>query len=298
MVPSGSTTGVPVLILASIPSPSSNAIHIGPLQLRAYGVMIALGVLAAVWLTQRRWEQRGGEPDDIARLAMWTVPAGVIGARLYHVITDNQKFRGHWFDVVKIWEGGLGIWGGVALGIVVGVWYARRQGWDVAGLMDAAAPAIPLAQAIGRVGNWFNQELFGRPTNLPWGLEIDVANRPPQYVDSATFHPTFLYEVLWNLLVVALIIWVVPRLLPHLKPGRLMAVYVFLYCVGRLWIELMRSDEANRILGLRVNVWTSTIVGLSALAVVIAGRGGGRSAEPEQAVPPAMASPGSDSSGG
>jgi prolipoprotein diacylglyceryl transferase len=257
------------VLLASIPSPGSNAIEIGPLNLRMYGIMIALGVVAAVWLANRRWVARGGDPDDIGAIAVWAVPAGLIGARLYHVLTDWRDFQGRWADVVKIWEGGLGIPGGMALGIVVGVVVARRRGMDVAGALDAAAPALPLAQAIGRWGNWFNQELFGGPTDLPWGLEIDPENRPAEYADQATFHPTFLYECLWNLGVVALILWVDRR--GRLRRGHLIGVYFVGYAIGRLWIEAMRVDPASEILGVRVNIWTMGALLVAGIAVIVTG---------------------------
>jgi len=244
-------------LVASIPSPSSNAIEIGPLDLRAYGLMIALGVLAGVWLAQRRWADRGGDPEDIVAIAVWAVPAGLVGARLYHVLTDWQRFEGRWLDAVKIWEGGLGIPGGIALGAAVGLLVARRRGIRLPPLLDAAAPALPLAQAIGRWGNWFNQELFGRPTDLPWGLEIDPVNRPDRYADSPTFHPTFLYESLWNLALV-LVLLRVDRA-RRLRPGRLFALYVAGYSVGRLGTELLRSDPASLLLGVRVNVWMSLV---------------------------------------
>ncbi|NOX31625.1 MAG: prolipoprotein diacylglyceryl transferase [Actinobacteria bacterium] len=262
--------------LASIPSPSTNSIGVGPLNFRAYGVCIAIGVLAAVWLAQRRMAQRGQDPEVVTSLAMWGVPFGVVGGRLYHVITDNQRFRGDWLEAFKIWEGGLGIWGAVAGGVLGGLIAAKRANVDVSEVFYAIAPAIPLAQAIGRVGNWFNQELFGRPSGLPWALEIDQARRPPGFVDSPAFHPTFLYEALWNLGVVVLIIWVVPKVLPRLRLGYEFAAYVGLYTVGRLWIELLRIDTANKILGQRINVWTSLIVGAVAFAFVWSNRNGGR----------------------
>lgn len=244
-------------VVASLPSPSRNVIEIGPLTLRFYGIMIALGVVAAVWLAQRRWEQRGGDPDDIGRIAVWAVPAGLIGARLYHVITDWRSFQGRWGDVYKIWEGGLGIPGGMLAGVLVGIWAARRLGLDLPGVIDAVVPGLPLAQAIGRWGNWFNQELFGGPTDLPWALEIDPEHRPARYATEATFHPTFLYESLWNLALVALLVWVDRKRV--VRPGSLIAVYVAGYATGRLWIEAMRIDPASHILGVRVNIWTSLI---------------------------------------
>ena len=243
-------------MLASIPSPDSSSIQIGPLELRAYGVMIALGVLAAVWLASRRFAAQGGDPDLMPRVAMWGVPAGLIGARLYHVITD-WRFDEGWAEPFKIWEGGLGIPGGMAAGIFVGLWYARSQGASMGAVLDAVAPALPLAQAIGRLGNWFNQELFGRPTDLPWAVEIDVEHRPPEHLNEETFHPTFLYESLWNLGLVAFIIWIDRRRV--IRPGSLIAVYVLGYGLGRLWIEMLRVDFANEVLGVRINIWISLI---------------------------------------
>ncbi len=249
--------GAAAVLLASIPSPSSGSISIGPLELRAYGLMIALGVMAAVWLSQRRWAERGGDPDDITAIAFWAVPAGLVGARLYHVATDWRNYQDRWIDVVKIWEGGLGVPGGMALGVVVGLWVARRRGIRVPVILDAATPALPLAQAIGRWGNWWNQELFGRPTDLPWGLEIDPSHRPDRYIDEATFHPTFLYESLWNLGLCLVLIRLDRS--GRLRPGRLFPAYVLGYFTVRLGMELLRTDPASLVLGVRINIWTSLV---------------------------------------
>ncbi|MDZ7677936.1 MAG: prolipoprotein diacylglyceryl transferase [Acidimicrobiales bacterium] len=257
-------------IVGSIPSPSSGSLSLGPLDLRAYGLMIALGVVAAVWLAQRRWEGKGGDHDEIATVAMWAVPAGLIGARLYHVITDWQSYQGRWFDAVKIWEGGLGIPGGMALGVAVGLWVAHRRGIRIPVVLDAAVPALPLAQAIGRWGNWFNQELFGRPTELPWGLEIDPAHRPTDYADHATFHPTFLYESLWNLGLCLFLIWL--NRTGRLRPGFLLAAYAGGYFLARLGIELLRVDPASLVLGVRINVWVSIVGLVTGLVLVVLGR--------------------------
>jgi prolipoprotein diacylglyceryl transferase len=251
----------------SIPSPPDNSISIGPLDLRAYGLMIALGVVAAVWVSQRRWRQRGGDPEDISAIALWAVPAGLVGARAYHAITDYQRFQGRWLHAFAIWEGGLGIPGGLLAGVVVGVVVVRRRGLPVATLLDVAAPALPLAQAIGRLGNWFNQELFGRPTDLPWGLEIDPEHRPARYLNEETFHPTFLYEALWNVALVALLLWIDRR--RRLRPGQLFTIYVAGYFTGRLWVEALRADPASQILGVRVNIWTSVVTAAAAIAVLV-----------------------------
>lgn len=247
------------MILASFPSPSSEAIELGPLTLRAYGLAIAFGVLAAVWLGQKRWTAVGGDPDDISRIAMWAVPAGLIGARLYHVLTD-WRFDEGFAEPFKIWEGGLGIPGGMAAGVIVGLWVVRRNGWDQGKLLDAVVPGLPLAQAIGRIGNWFNQELFGGPTDLPWAVEIDVEHRPEEYLTAETFHPTFLYEAVWNLGLVVFLIWLGAT--RRLRSGALLAVYVVGYLVARLWLETVRVDPATEIAGVRVNIWMS-IVGIA-----------------------------------
>ncbi|HCB34042.1 MAG TPA: hypothetical protein DEP69_02390, partial [Acidimicrobiaceae bacterium] len=166
---------------ASIPSPSSNSVEIGPLDLRAYGIALALGVLAAVWVTNRRWQATGGGPDVVGRMTLWVVPAGIVGARIYHVVTDFDLYRDNLGDIPKVWEGGLGIWGGVAAGAATAYWVLRRNDDDFGAMLWAAAPALPVGQAIGRLGNWFNQELFGRPSTLPWAVEIDAAHRPDGY---------------------------------------------------------------------------------------------------------------------
>lgn len=258
-------------MFAYLPSPSSGAIHLGPLQLRAYGVCIALGVWAAVALTSRRYRSRGGDPNLITTIAVWAVPAGIIGARIYHVITDYELYlppKGHPLNAFKIWDGGLGIWGGVALGVLVGAWVARRHGADVGVLFDCVAPALPLAQAIGRWGNWFNQELFGRPTTLPWGLRIDAAHRPLQYARFHTFQPIFLYESLWDLCVVGIVLLVERRF--RLRTGSLLAVYVAAYTFGRFFTEYERIDFAHKIGPLRLNDWTSVIVFAGAVVVLFA----------------------------
>ena len=253
-------------MLTSIPSPGSNSL--GPFHM--YGLMIALGVVAAVELGRARWRSRGGNPDDLYAIAMWAVPAGLIGARLYHVLTDWRSYEGRWLDALKIWQGGLGIPGGMALGIAVGVWVAHRRGARLPSILDAVVPALPLAQAIGRLGNWWNQELFGGPTSLPWGVRIDAANRPLEYIGSSVFHPTFLYEMLWNLALCGVLILIDRR--RQLRPGNLLPLYVLGYFTGRLWIEALRIDEASIILGLRVNIWLS-IIGIGGSLLIFAIRG-------------------------
>ncbi len=267
--------------LAAIPSPSSKAIEIGPLDLRAYGLAIGLGAVVAVWIAQRRWSARGGDPDDISSIAVWAIPAGLVGARLYHVATDYQRFQGRWLEAFAVWEGGLGIPGGIVAGVIVGVVVARRRQLPAAALLDVVAPALPVAQAIGRLGNWVNQELFGRPTDLPWALRIDEAHRPAGLEDVALYHPTFLYEALWNLALAALLVWIGRRWDP--KPGQLFAGYVAGYAAGRFWVEALRIDPATEILGTRVNLWVSGSVFVVA-AAILAVRS--RSGSSEQSTPP------------
>jgi len=248
-------------LIASIPSPGQSVWHIGPFPIRAYAMCILAGIVVAVWITQRRLNPRGGKPGQALDVAVWAVPFGIVGGRIYHVITDPELYfaagRNPW-NAFAIWNGGLGIWGAVALGIV-GAWIGcRRHGVRLLGYADAAAPGIVLAQAIGRWGNYFNQELFGGPTSLPWGLEISPANRPPGYTQYATFQPTFLYESLWCVLVALALVLVDRRF--TLARGQIFALYGMLYTIGRGFIELLRTDHANHILGLRLNVWTSVIV--------------------------------------
>jgi len=261
-------------VLASIPSPSQGVWELGPFPLRAYALCIIAGILVAAWLTEKRWIARGGAPGDVLDIATWAVPFGIIGGRIYHVITSPRPYFGEGGDPLRafaIWEGGLGIWGAVAFG-AVGAWIAcRRRGIPLPAFGDALAPGLLVAQAIGRLGNWFNQELFGGPTDLPWGLEIDPANRPSEYLDVATFHPAFLYELLWNLAAAAVVIWADRRF--RLSHGRAFALYVALYCAGRLWIELLRTDPAETFFGVRLNVFTAVVVGLLAVAYLVWQRG-------------------------
>ena len=241
----------------AIPSPSRNSIGVGDFRIRAYGLMIGLGAVLAVKLAQRRWRHVGGRDDEIASIAGWAVPAGVVGARMYHVATDWRSFRGKWLDVFKIWEGGLGIPGGLVAGIGLGYLLARRRGLRLGALLVAVVPAIPLAQAVGRLGNWFNQELFGRPTTLPWALRIDPLHRPVGYGQFATFHPTFLYEALWNLALMGVLILLTKR--SSWVRERVLALYIVGYAVGRMAVESLRIDHASVVLGLRINIWTSLL---------------------------------------
>jgi prolipoprotein diacylglyceryl transferase len=262
------------LLPLAIPSPSQGVWYLGPFPVRAYAFSILLGILAALWMTRRRWVERGGEADTVLEVAFWAVPFGILGGRIYHVITSPQAYFGEGGEPLKalyIWQGGLGIWGAVALG-GVGAWIGcRRQGVRLAPWADALAPGLLVAQGIGRLGNWFNQELFGGPTSLPWGLRIDDAHLPVGYVSGTLFHPTFLYEMLWNFAGAALLIWADRRY--RLGYGRVFLLYVVVYTSGRLWIELLRIDPANQIFGVRLNVWTSIIAGVGALvAFIVVGR--------------------------
>lgn len=259
--------------LASIPSPSTSSIHLGPLKLNAYGMMIALGVIAAVWLWGRRVEARGiATRDDVSAIAIWAVPVGVIGGRLYHVITDWSRFSGNLGSIFKVWQGGLGIWGAIPLGVLAGVLVARRRGLPVGLLITCVTPAIPLAQSIGRWGNWFNQELFGRPTTLPWALRVSDANAiAAGYPAGTTFHPTFLYESIASaLLCIALLI--LDRRVA-MRPGRLFFFYTAGYTSYRFFIEGLRIDPAHQIGGWRLNQWVSVAVFVVSVALIAMMRG-------------------------
>ncbi len=254
--------------LASIPSPSQGVWNLGPLPIRAYALCIVLGVVFAVWLGERRWRARGGLPGTITDLAVWAVPFGLIGGRLYHVITDYQLYFGAdaqnpWYHVFFIWKGGLGIWGAVVLGGVGVAIACRRRGISVTAIADTVAPGIVIAQGIGRWGNYFNQELFGGPCDYSWCLEIEPG-RPGTVPGELTYHPAFFYEFVWTLLVGVLLILAGRRF--NLRHGRLFALYIMGYTLGRFFIEGLRVDPAHEILGLRLNQWTSVVVFLGALA--------------------------------
>ncbi len=254
----------------TIPSPEQGVWHLGPVPLRAYALCIIAGIIVAVWMGERRWVARGGRAGDVTEVATWMVPFGILGGRIYHVLTTPEPYfgtGGQPLHALYIWEGGLGIWGAIAFG-GVGAWIGcRRRRIKLPPFADALAPGIAVAQAIGRLGNYFNQELFGRQTDLPWALEIDAAHRPDGYATIATYHPTFLYELLWNLGVAALVIWADRRF--RLGHGRAFALYVAAYTVGRAWIEALRIDPANDILGLRLNLWTCLLVFIGAVTYFV-----------------------------
>jgi prolipoprotein diacylglyceryl transferase len=253
-------------LLLSIPSPGRAVFEVGPLTIRAYGLMLLAGIVAAILLAGRRWVRWGGDWDLVIRCSMWGVGWGIVGARLYHVITSWEEVPDEWWGVFAVWKGGLGIWGGVTAGVVAGAVVARRARANVLLLADAFAPGIMLAQVIGRFGNYFNQELFGKPTDLPWAVEIDPENRPAGYEQDETFHPVFFYESLWNLIGVAGLLALGRRL----KPGGIFSLYVMWYALGRLsWQELLRIDPSHHIAGLRLNLWIAIGVFLLGLAGLV-----------------------------
>ncbi len=263
------------MLPAYIPSPSRGVIHLGPVPIRAYALCIIAGVIVAAIVGDRRLQRRGGPKGAMADVATWAVPFGLVGARLYHLATNPELYwggpgRAGTLGALKIWDGGLGIWGGVLFG-ALGAWIAcRRYHLSYAMVADALGPAMPLAQAAGRWGNWFNQELYGRPTGLPWGLHIDLAHRIPGYLNVAYYQPTFLYESIWDV-GVALVVIAVDRKV-HYTRGRAFALYVMLYTVGRGWIEALRIDDAHKFFGLRLNDWTSIAVFAGALAYYVVTR--------------------------
>ncbi|MDT7734296.1 MAG: hypothetical protein QOE12_1470 [Mycobacterium sp.] len=270
-------------VLAFFPSPPQGVWHLGPIPLRAYALFIIVGIIAALLIGDRRWEARGGERGVIYDIALWAVPFGLIGGRLYHLATDWRTYFGEGgagpIAALRIWDGGLGIWGAVAFG-GVGAWIAcRRRDIPLPAFGDAIAPGIVLAQAIGRLGNYFNQELFGRETTMPWGLEIFYRRDPAGFVDvhsldgvstgqlAMVVQPTFLYELLWNLFLFVVLIFLDRRF--TLGHGRLFATYVAGYCIGRFWVELLRDDTATHIAGIRINSFTSTFVLIGAVVYLI-----------------------------
>jgi prolipoprotein diacylglyceryl transferase len=261
-----------LLSALTIPSPSDGVWDLGPVPIRGYALCIIAGIIAAIWIGERRWVARGGRPGDVQDLAVWAVPFGLVGARLYHVATDWEKYFGDGQNPVTalyLWRGGLGVWGAVALGAVGAVIGARVKGMRVLPMLDALAPGVLVAQAIGRWGNWFNQELYGKPTDLPWGLEIDPGHRPEGYFTDETFHPTFLYEFLWALAAFFVVIWLDRKL--RLGHGRVLALYVMAYTAGRGWIEYLRIDpvQLDDVAGLRFNVWVSIVLFVAAAAYFV-----------------------------
>jgi prolipoprotein diacylglyceryl transferase len=261
------------MTLAYIPSPSQGVWHLGPLPVRAYALCIILGVIVAVLIGERRWVARGGPRGAVADMAGVAVPFGLVGGRMYHVITSPSQYLDHPIEALYIWRGGLGIPGGILGGVIAGVIFCRRRRLSAAAMADAIAPGVPIAQAIGRFGNYFNQELFGRPTHLPWGLEIDPDNADA-VPGAEAYHPTFLYEALWNVGVAGVVIWADRRW--RLGRGRAFALYLALYAVGRSWVEALRIDDAHRFFGLRLNDYVAAAVFVGATTYLVRKRGTGR----------------------
>ena len=261
------------MTLAYIPSPTISQFSIGPVTIHIYALCILMGIVLAVWMTTTRWKKLGGNFDQVLDITLVSVPAGIIGARLYHIITTPERFfgpDGDWAEMFRIWNGGLGIWGGVLFGALAAWAWCRHKHYPMALLADAIAPGLLVAQAVGRLGNWFNQELYGAPTTLPWGLKLNMEGtaigHSEQCYDGATcpsgtlFHPTFLYEMIWNLIGAAIIVYIGSKAMKKLKAGSLFAVYIMWYTLGRTWIESLRIDYAHEFLGVRINVWVSMAV--------------------------------------
>jgi prolipoprotein diacylglyceryl transferase len=244
--------------LAYIPSPSINSFHIGPLVVHFYALMYLVGITIAIIITRRRFSAVGGDPDLVGDVALWAVPAGIIGGRIYFDVTTPMDIPHVWYGVFAVWDGGLGIWGGIALATVVGLWRIRKAGASRILFMDAVAPALLVASGIGRIGNYFNKELFGGPTRLPWGLEIPLQYRPAGYLQYATFHPTFLYELIWDFALAAVLVWLGHH--TRIKAPGLFALYVAGYSAFRMLEESLRVDSSVHIFGLRLNFYVATIL--------------------------------------
>jgi prolipoprotein diacylglyceryl transferase len=249
-----------------IPSPSSNGFHIGPLFVHAYGLAYVFAVAAAILVARWGWRRKGGDPNLPQETALWAFPAGLIGGRIYFLITTPSQIPPHWWGALAIWKGGLGIWGGIAGGAVVGIYYVwrRLRSWeDVKRFADVTAPGLLVAQAIGRIGNYFNQELFGKPSTLPWALKIDPAHRPPGYTNFATFQPTFLYELIWNLGLAGFLIYLGQK--RNIRAPGIFALYVAGYSGFRIFEETIRIDYSNYVLGMRLNFWIALLLCLFGL---------------------------------
>jgi prolipoprotein diacylglyceryl transferase len=271
-----------VALGSHIPSPPISSFHIGPLDIHFYALGYIIGITLAILITRRRWQALGGNPDLVNDLALWIVPAGIIGGRIYFDITTPDDIPHVWYGALAIWSGGLGIWGGVALAAAVGAWRLHRMGITVGPFANAIAPALLVAQAVGRIGNYFNKELFGKPTTLPWGLEIPFVYRPAGYTQFATFQPSFLYELIWDLILAAFLIWLGHH--AKIKPWGLFALYVAGYSGYRIFEETIRIDSSEYFLGLRLNMFVAialTVIGL--VWFVLAQR---RPERPYTALPP------------
>ncbi len=251
-------------MFGSIPSPASDGFEVGPFFLHAYGLSYVVAIVAAMAIGVRRWEAKGGSRDLVSPVALWAIPAGLVGARLYFVLTSWDRVPSQWWGPFAIWTGGLGVWGGIAAGAAVGIWVLHREGANIPLFMDAGAPALLVAQGIGRIGNWFNQELFGGPTSLPWALEIDPFNRPDGYELATTFHPTFLYELIWNFSLAGALVW-----LGHhrkIRPPGLFALYVAGYSFFRIFEEMLRIDPSHHFFSLRLNFYVAGLLFIAGVA--------------------------------
>jgi len=251
---------------AYIPSPSSSSFHLGPFNFHVYGIMYVVAVAAAIIISRHRWAKVGGNPDLVYEVAWWGFPAGLIGGRIYFLVTTPSQIPDHWWGAFAIWDGGLGIWGGIAAGVAAGLWRLNKHldRADILRFMNAATPGLLVAQAFGRVGNYFNQELFGKPSTLPWALKIAPQHRPPHFTQYATFQPTFLYEIIWNLLLAAILVWLDNR--RKVRPPGLFPLYIAGYSAFRIFEETLRIDYSQYILGMRLNFWIALIGTVGGLA--------------------------------
>ena len=282
-----------VLVPGFIPSPPSNGFNLGPLFFHAYGIAYVFAVAAAILISRWGWRRQGGDPDLVYEIAVWAFPAGLVGGRIYFDITTPSQIPDHWWGVFAIWQGGLGIWGGIAGGAAVGLWLANRRlsRAELRRFMDVVAPGLLAAQAIGRIGNYFNQELFGKPTSVPWGLEISPAHRPPGFLQYATFQPTFLYELIWNLALAGVLIWLAQT--RRVRPPGAFALYVAGYSGFRIFEETLRIDYSTHVLGLRLNFFVALVLCLLGLLWFVAIQRGwrGLGGPPGQSWPTADARP-------
>jgi prolipoprotein diacylglyceryl transferase len=257
----------------SIPSPAQPVWHLGPLAVHGYAVCVIVSVTAGLWIGRRRWMARGGAAADVTDLALWMVPAGLVGARLYHVVTSPDAYfgrGGHPVQALEFWRPGLAVWGAIGGGFAAGYIYTHFRYIPRREMADALAPALLVSQAIGRLGNYINQEIFGRPTDLPWAVQIDPIHRPLSSLQAPTYHPTFLYELLWDLALAALLVWGERRF--RVRRGRVFAYYVLGYVVFRIFMEFLRVDPAHSWLGLRVNAWVCLVLGVGAIGYLILNR--------------------------
>jgi prolipoprotein diacylglyceryl transferase len=280
-------------LLSFIPSPSVNGFHLGPLYIHFYGLMYVIGIALAIIITRRRWRAVGGNPDLVSDVAIWAVPIGLIGARIYFDITTPADIPHHWWGVFAIWSGGLGIWGGIAAGAAAGIWRVRRAGANAGLFANAIAPALLVAQAVGRIGNYFNQELFGKPSTLPWALEVSVAHRPPGYLAHSTFQPSFLYELIFDLAWAAVLVWLGHH--RRIRPWGLFALYVAGYSGYRIFEETIRIDSSEHFLGLRLNFYVAMVMTLVGIGWFIRAQRGPGAPAPRptpDGTPPAVAGAG------